>query len=168
MDCGYSLEPLRRGGSNEYPQSMFWAEIWKVFFFLSENFQFLKVKFSMYLKRRVFVMKSINVLLLSVQRRYYCFSSSLSLYFIFVILCPTECCFVSSLHVRHYLVPWKLCTYHECFFFFQDSSVLTRVIALKHCPFQGGYYNVDNFRWDSSIVTTRGWPFCFCPMTRHK
>ena len=21
--CGYSLEPLRRGGSNEYPQSMF-------------------------------------------------------------------------------------------------------------------------------------------------
>ena len=22
-DCGYSLEPLRRGGSNEYPQSMF-------------------------------------------------------------------------------------------------------------------------------------------------
>ena len=23
IDCGYSLEPLRRGGSNEYPQSMF-------------------------------------------------------------------------------------------------------------------------------------------------
>ena len=23
MDCGYSLEPHRRGGSNEYPQSMF-------------------------------------------------------------------------------------------------------------------------------------------------
>ena len=22
-DCGYLLEPLRRGGSNEYPQSMF-------------------------------------------------------------------------------------------------------------------------------------------------
>ena len=22
IDCGYSLEPLRRGGSNEYPQSM--------------------------------------------------------------------------------------------------------------------------------------------------
>ena len=29
-DCGYSLEPPRRGGSNEYPQSMFWAEIWKL------------------------------------------------------------------------------------------------------------------------------------------
>ena len=23
MDCGYTLEPPRRGGSNEYPQSMF-------------------------------------------------------------------------------------------------------------------------------------------------
>ena len=27
IDCGYSLEPPRRGGSNVYPQSMFWAEI---------------------------------------------------------------------------------------------------------------------------------------------
>ena len=27
IDCGYSLEPPRRGGSNEYPQSMFCAEI---------------------------------------------------------------------------------------------------------------------------------------------
>ena len=23
VDCGYSLEPPQRGGSNEYPQSMF-------------------------------------------------------------------------------------------------------------------------------------------------
>ena len=30
IDCGYSLEPPHRGGSNEYPQSMFWAEIWKI------------------------------------------------------------------------------------------------------------------------------------------
>ena len=27
IDCGYSLEPPRQGGSNEYPQSMFCAEI---------------------------------------------------------------------------------------------------------------------------------------------
>ena len=27
IDCGYSLEPPRRGGFNEYPQSMFCAEI---------------------------------------------------------------------------------------------------------------------------------------------
>ena len=32
IDCGYSLEPPRRGGSNEYPQSMFWAEIRKIMF----------------------------------------------------------------------------------------------------------------------------------------
>ena len=31
IDYGYSLEPPRRGGSNEYPQSMFWTEIWKIF-----------------------------------------------------------------------------------------------------------------------------------------
>ena len=30
IDCWYSLEPPRWGGSNEYPQSMFWAEIWKI------------------------------------------------------------------------------------------------------------------------------------------
>ena len=29
MNCGYTLEPPRRGGSNEYPKSMFWAEIRK-------------------------------------------------------------------------------------------------------------------------------------------
>ena len=36
IDCRYSLEPPRRGGSNEYQQSMFWAEIWKIleFFYL--------------------------------------------------------------------------------------------------------------------------------------
>ena len=27
IDCGYPLEPPRRGGSNEYQQPMFWAEI---------------------------------------------------------------------------------------------------------------------------------------------
>ena len=26
IDCGYTLEPPPRGGSNEYPQSMFWSE----------------------------------------------------------------------------------------------------------------------------------------------
>ena len=27
IDCGYSLEPPRQGGSNEYPQSMFLSKI---------------------------------------------------------------------------------------------------------------------------------------------
>ena len=35
---------------------MFWAEMWKISEFLSENFHFLVVKFSVYLNRRVFVM----------------------------------------------------------------------------------------------------------------
>ena len=26
IDCGYTLEPPRRGGSNEYPQYMFWSK----------------------------------------------------------------------------------------------------------------------------------------------
>ena len=30
IDCGYSLEPPRRDGSNVYPQSMFWAKIRKI------------------------------------------------------------------------------------------------------------------------------------------
>ena len=38
IDCGHSLESLRQGDSNEYLQSMFWAEIWKNIRFLSENF----------------------------------------------------------------------------------------------------------------------------------
>ena len=60
IDCGYSLEP------NEYPQSMCWAEIWKISEFLSEFFFFFffffggggggGVKFSVFLNRLVFVM----------------------------------------------------------------------------------------------------------------
>ena len=38
IDFGYLLEPPRRGGSYEYPQSMFWAEIWKKY----QNF-YLKI-----------------------------------------------------------------------------------------------------------------------------
>ena len=26
IECGYTLEPPHRGGSNEYPQSMFWSK----------------------------------------------------------------------------------------------------------------------------------------------
>ena len=32
IDCGYSLEPHRRGGSNEYQQSMFRADIRKIMY----------------------------------------------------------------------------------------------------------------------------------------
>ena len=46
------------GGSKKYPHSMFCAEIWKISEFLSENFHFLVVKFSLYMNRPVFVMGS--------------------------------------------------------------------------------------------------------------
>ena len=32
IDCGYSLEPPRRGGSNEYHNLCFWAEIRKIIY----------------------------------------------------------------------------------------------------------------------------------------
>ena len=34
------LEPPQGGGSNEYQQSMFWAEIWKLSEFFIWNFSF--------------------------------------------------------------------------------------------------------------------------------
>ena len=47
---GYSLEPPCQGGSNECPQFEEYQS------FKSENFQFLELKFSIYLNRHVFVM----------------------------------------------------------------------------------------------------------------
>ena len=32
IDCENSLEPPRRGGSNEYPQFMFWSDIRKIMY----------------------------------------------------------------------------------------------------------------------------------------
>ena len=55
------FELPHRGGSNEYPQSMFWAEMWNISVFLLKKFQFLEVKFSIYLNRRVFVISYENV-----------------------------------------------------------------------------------------------------------
>ena len=52
------VEPPRRGGSNEYLQSIcFEQKCEKYQSFLFENFQFLEMKLSLYLKRRVFVMR---------------------------------------------------------------------------------------------------------------
>ena len=47
IDCGYTLEPPRRGGSNEYPQSMLWSKNKKnrytphnpVFFYIKAGFK---------------------------------------------------------------------------------------------------------------------------------
>ena len=58
IDCGYSLEPPRRGGSNEYHNLCFVQKYEKYRSFLSENFQFLEMKCFIYLNRRVFVMSA--------------------------------------------------------------------------------------------------------------
>ena len=58
IDCVYSLEPPRRGGSNEYPQSMFWAEIWKISEFFIWKFSiFCRWNF-LYIWIGVFVMST--------------------------------------------------------------------------------------------------------------
>ena len=38
IDYGYSLEPPHWGGSNGYPQSMFWAEIRKKYTTVNPSF----------------------------------------------------------------------------------------------------------------------------------
>ena len=45
IDCGYKLEPPRRGGSNEYPQSMFWSKNKKIRYTPANPFCYVKVGF---------------------------------------------------------------------------------------------------------------------------
>ena len=59
IGCGYSFEPSWRCGSNEYHNLYFEQKYEKYQNFLSENFQFLGVKFSIYLHRRVFVIHNV-------------------------------------------------------------------------------------------------------------
>ena len=58
IDCGYSLEPPRRGGSNEYPQSMFLSRNKKNNVYpCKPQFYYIKVGFKgSKLYRHVFVM----------------------------------------------------------------------------------------------------------------
>ena len=53
IDCGYSLEPPRRGGSNEYHNLCFEQKYEKYQNFYLKTFRFLVVKFSRYLNRRM-------------------------------------------------------------------------------------------------------------------
>ena len=132
IDCGYSLEPPRRGGSNEYTQSMFWAELWKISEFFIWKFSVLEVKFSVYLNRCVFVMLvhhlfffrcfgklcfvtvafpgyliRVHILLLTVPRGYFCFSS---------IVCSVLWCRFASFNP--YPVPWgsAVVVFRDCGF----------------------------------------------------
>ena len=56
IDCGCSLELPHQGGSNEYHNLCFEKKYEMYRNFLSANFHFLVVTFSVYLNRRVFVM----------------------------------------------------------------------------------------------------------------
>ena len=60
MDCGYSLEPPHRRGSNEYPQSMFLSRNVKNIriFYLKISFFGGKI-FSIFEYRHVFVMTTL-------------------------------------------------------------------------------------------------------------
>ena len=64
IDCGYSLEPPRRGGSNEYPQSMFLSRNKKNnVYSCKPQFYYIKVGFKgSTLYRRVFVMSGLRCL----------------------------------------------------------------------------------------------------------
>ena len=63
IDCGYPLEPHRRGGSNEYPQSMFLSKNNKNNVYpLKPQFYYTKVWFKgVKLYRYVFVMQTQTV-----------------------------------------------------------------------------------------------------------
>ena len=43
IDCGYTLEPPHCGGSNEYPQSMFWRKNKKKVYSCKPQFYYIKV-----------------------------------------------------------------------------------------------------------------------------
>ena len=59
IDCGYLLEPPRQGAVvlTSIHNLYFVQKYEKYLSFLSENFQFLEIKFSIYLNRCVFVMQ---------------------------------------------------------------------------------------------------------------
>ena len=58
IDCGYMLEPPRRGGSNEYPQHMFWSKNKKNRYTPANLFYYIKVGFRGYsLHEHVFLVR---------------------------------------------------------------------------------------------------------------
>ena len=62
IDCGYTLEPPRRGGSNEYPQSI--AKIRKIGIPQQNQFYFIKVGYKGgYITRTCFRNGRVKVLL---------------------------------------------------------------------------------------------------------
>ena len=44
INCGYTLEPPQEGGSNEYPQSVFWSKNKKKCIPFIPQFRYIKVR----------------------------------------------------------------------------------------------------------------------------
>ena len=61
IDCGYSLEPPQRGGSNENTIYVFSRNLKNIRVFHLKIFQFLEVKFSIYLNRHVCIVRTGNL-----------------------------------------------------------------------------------------------------------
>ena len=62
IDCGYSLEPPRRGGSNVYQQSMFWSKNKK-------NIKIFLMKFSIFIGEKNLCILHGHVFIMSVQTK---------------------------------------------------------------------------------------------------
>ena len=69
INCGYSLEPSRWGGSNEYPQSMFRTEIWKYIRVFIWKLSVFAGEISIYLNKCVFVMSGVKILRGNLRKR---------------------------------------------------------------------------------------------------
>ena len=93
IDCDNSLEPPRRGGSNEYPQSIFWAEYEKYQNFYLKIFIFWWQKFSIYLNRRVFVINKTESVV------FVCFR---------MFLTPTGSLFTGPIPLYYSLFKWNV------------------------------------------------------------
>ena len=61
VDCGYTLELPRRGGSNKYPQSMFWSKNKKNRYTPAyPSFSFYKLGYQYILHGHVFLMNLLS------------------------------------------------------------------------------------------------------------
>ena len=94
IDHGYSLKPLRRGASNEYPQCIFWAEIWK-------NIRIFIWKFSVFGDKNVSIFV-IGLLLYIYMIFFFCFF----FFFLFFITNSTVS-FPARSRVWYYLIKCK-------------------------------------------------------------
>ena len=126
IDCGYSLEPPRRGGSNEYPQFMFSSRNKKFNVYpCKPQFYYIKVGFEgSKLYRYVFVMYSSNRIL---DRR-------IVVCLIRVVFWVDSHCFVVILIdlrvdetmkyiVQFFWVPWPFFLCFICIINLQESSL---------------------------------------------